>query len=218
MKKKTLAALVNADDPAITLIRQWVESAENPCEILPPSSAREEVLLDVQVTTHSTLGALAYETGGILVDHGWLRFLGSGHPRLERTLSAWNRGRSDGLYLVADDAVGGFFALNGGAFGSDTQHVYYWPPDSLEWEPLGMGLTDFFRWSLTSRLAAFYQDLRWPTWKGDLVRLSADQCFSFYPFLWTRQGSIGGSDRRPIPAVEAFDLKVDIVRQLRRTS
>ncbi len=30
---------MNIEDPAITLIRQWIESAENPCEILPPSSA-----------------------------------------------------------------------------------------------------------------------------------------------------------------------------------
>jgi hypothetical protein len=80
-----------------------------------------------------------------------------------------------------------------------------------------MGLTDFFRWSLTSRLAAFYQDLRWPTWQNDLARLSPDRCFNFYPFLWTRQGSLEGSDRRPIPAAEAFDLKVDIVRQLQQT-
>ncbi len=126
---------------------------------------REEVLLEVQVTTHSTLGCARLRDGRHSGDHGWLRFLGSGHPNLERTLSGWNRGRSDGLYLVADDAVGGFFALNGGAFGNDTHNVYYWPPDGLEWEPLGMGLTDFFRWSLTSRLADFYQDLR-----GELER------------------------------------------------
>ena len=214
MKTKTLDELVNIDDPAITLIRQWAEAAENHIEILPPADIREEVLLEVQVTTHSTLGAMAYDTGGILVDHGWLRFLGSGHSKFKRTLPSWNRGRSDGMYLVADDAVGGFFAINGGAFGGDTGNVYHWSSDALEWEPLGMGLTDFFRWSLTSRLAEFYQDLRWPRWKNDLKSLSPDQCFNFYPFLWTKEGSIDGSDRRPIPAAEAFDLKMDIVRQL----
>src|SRR5580700_7563210 len=145
---KTLNELVNPDDPGIALIREWISSADNPTEILTPSESRNEVLLEVQVTTRSTLGALAYDTGGVVVDHGWLRFLGSGHTKLNRTLSAWNRGRGDGFYLVADDAVGGFFAINGGAFGDDIQNMYYWPPDRLEWEPLGVGLTDFFRWSL----------------------------------------------------------------------
>ncbi len=217
MTPRTFAELLKNDEPAITLIRQWIESSENDCEILTPSDSRDDVLLEVQVTTRSTMGGIAYETGGILLDHGWLRFLGSGHPKLKRTLPAWNRGRSEGLYLVADDAVGGFFAINGGALGEDTQNLYYWPPDRLEWEPMRMGFTDFFRWSLTSRVAEFYRDVRWATWKEDSSILSGDQCFGFYPFLWTTEGAIARSDRRPIPSAEAFDLKLDIVRQLKQS-
>jgi hypothetical protein len=214
MSPKTLDELLDRNDPAITLIRQRVESAENQCDILPSSAANEKVLLEVQMTTRSTLGAIAYETGGVLVDSGWLRFLGSGHPRLARTLSDWNRDRGKGLYLVADDAVGGFFAINGGALGGDLGNVYYWPPDSLGWQSLGLSFSTFFVWSLTSRLADFYRDLRWPGWKEDLAALSGDQCFSFYPFLWAQDGSIETSARRSVPVAEAFDLKMDIVRQL----
>jgi hypothetical protein len=46
------------------------------------------------------------------------------------------------------------------------------------------------------------------------ARLSFDQCFNFDPPLRTREGSLAGSDKRPIPAAEAFDLKVEIVRQI----
>ena len=94
MVNSALEELVNRDEPAITLIRDWIGAAENQCDVLPPSNANEDVLLEIQVTTRSPLGALAYETGGVLVDHGWLRFLGSGHPKLRRTLSEWNRGPS----------------------------------------------------------------------------------------------------------------------------
>lgn len=210
---KTLAELTHTDEPAIDLIREWIGDAENQCLILPPSPERESVLLEVQVTTHSTMGAVAYETGGILIDHGWLRFLGSGHPKLTRTLSSWNRDRSNGFYLIADDAVGGFFAVNGGAFGDDRGHVYYWSPDSLEWEGLKLGYTDFFHWTLTNKLADFYADLRWPTWKEQAAELFGDRCINFYPFLWTSEGSVEESDRRAIPVMEAFDLKVDLLRQ-----
>jgi len=159
------------------------------------------------------MGALAYETGGILIDSGWLRFLGSGHPKLPRDLADWNKGRSHGFYLVADDAVGGFFAVNDGAFG-EQRNVYYWAPDSLEWESLGFGFTEFFQWSLTSLLADFYQNLRWPTWLKDVAELPGDRCFNFSPFLWTEEGSVTGSHRRQVPVGEALDLKVDIMRQL----
>lgn len=211
---KSLAELTNTDEPAIALIQQWVEAAENDCLVLPPSTERQSVLLDLQLTTRSTLGAIAYETGGILVDHGWLRFLGSGHPRLTRTLPGWNRGRSHGFYLVADDAAGGFFALNGGAFGDDQGNLYYWPPDGLEWEPLELGYSDLFCWSLSGKLAEFYADLRWRTWRDDVIPLSGDRCFSFYPFLWTSEGSIATSDRRDVPVAEGFDLKWEILKQI----
>src|SRR5262245_35818234 len=206
--------LIDKQDPAIEWLRKRAREAEVPCEILPPSAERESVLLDVQVTTHSTLGALAYDTGGLFIDDGWLRLLGSGHHRLTRTLAGWNAGRAEGFYLVGDDAAGGFFALNGGALGPETGSVYYWAPDDLEWEGLGLGFTDFVGTFLTNTIATFYEQLRWPTWHDDVRNLQGDRCFFFYPFLWTRQGSLEGSHRSTVPVSEAFDMKVDILRQL----
>ena len=211
---KTLDELINQDDPGISLIREWIEECDNDVALLPPSEKRDEVLLELQVTTRSSMGAVAYETGGILIEHGWLRFLGSGHPKLTRTLSGWNQGRSNGLFLIADDAVGGFFAINGGALGDRFQDTYYLAPDGLEWEALEIGYTDFFQWSLTSKLSDFYEDLRWPSWKDDVAALQSDQCFGFFPFLWTEQGSVQASNRRPLPASEAFELHMDVMRQL----
>lgn len=213
---RPLSELVNTDDPGINLIHEWIRGAVNECELLPPSDQREQVLLQTQVTTRSPMGAIAYETGGILVDGGWLRFPGSGHPRLTRTLPGWNEGRSKGFYLVADDAVGGFFAVNGGTFGADVKNMYYWAPDSLNWEPLNIGFSDFFVWSLSERLARFYQTLRWPTWRVDTGQLSGDRCFDFLPELWTREGSITTSHREDVPVQEAFDLKVHLVQQLNK--
>jgi hypothetical protein len=38
------------------------------------------------------MGAIVYHTGGLLIDHGWLRILGGGgHPRTQRSLMSWNR-------------------------------------------------------------------------------------------------------------------------------
>ena len=152
---RTLAELLDHRDPAIPLIQKWAAEAVRAVEILAPSEAREEALLQTQVTTHSTMGAVVYETGGIFIDHGWLRVLGSGHERLKRTLPSWNKDRANGLYLVADDAVGGFFAMNGGALGEDLKNVYYFAPDSLDWEPLNLGYSDFLHWTCAGKLDVF---------------------------------------------------------------
>ena len=211
---RKIEELIDAEAPAIELLRQLVREAEVPCEILPPSEERKNVLLGVQVTTRSMLGALAYETGGLIIDDGWLRLLGSGHARLTRTLLEWNATRSDGFYLVGDDAVGGFFALNGGALGPELQSVFYWAPDSLDWECLELGLTDFINVFLTKQITEFYESLRWPTWREDTRGLSGDECFAFYPFLWAEEGSVEGSRRTAVPVSEAFEMKLDILRQL----
>ncbi len=213
---RTLDELINRDDSAISLVREWVLESEGRAEILPPSAHSGEALYQTQVTTRSPMGAIVYESGGILVDNGWLRILGSGHERLPRSLPEWNLGRSQGFWLIADDAVGGFFALNGGAFGADFSAVYYWAPDHLDWEPLELGYTDFFRWCMTPRVAEFYNDLRWPSWREDSQVLSPDQCFVFFPFLWTEEGSVETSHRGKAPVEEVFASKMDLTRQFQQ--
>lgn len=128
---RMLSELISEDD-AWAQVEAWLLAATNLVEVLPAEeAARAAALVEVQVTTHSTMGAVVYHSGGLLVDGGWLRILGSGHPRLPRSLSGWNRriaGESktapEGFYLVADDVVGGFFALDGGALGPGRGDVY----------------------------------------------------------------------------------------------
>src|SRR5262245_58532849 len=108
---RSLDQLLEKDDPAWPLAEQWIQTAMNQVEVLPASDpSRSEALVATQVTTRSPLGAIIYETGGLLVDHGWIRILGSGHPRLPRSLPHWNLGRSvekiggsPTFVLVADD-------------------------------------------------------------------------------------------------------------------
>ena len=215
MSERKLKELIDTNDPGSELLMQLVSEAEVPCELLPPGPERDNALLYLQVTTRSMLGAFAYDTGGLLIDDGWLRLLGSGHPKLTRSLHEWNSPRTDGaFYLVGDDAAGGFYAINGGAFGDDLGSVYYWAPDSLEWESLEMGHTDFVATFLTNQIEAFYETLRWPNWRDEIKTLSTDRCFAFYPFLWTEEGSVESSSRSTVPVSEAWDAKVDIVSQL----
>jgi hypothetical protein len=74
---RDLDQLIDSSEPAIQLIQAWIAAAAHECEILPPSDRRGEILEALQVTRRSPLGALAYDTGGLLVQHGWLRVLGS---------------------------------------------------------------------------------------------------------------------------------------------
>lgn len=203
---RALEELLDHRESALPLIEAWASAADLPIELLPPSVDRDAVLQELQVTTRSTLGAIAHGTGGILIDGGWLRMLGSGHPKLTRNLPLWNQGRSDGFLLVADDAVGGFFAINGGALGDDPGTIYYLAPDTLAWESLEVRHSAFTQWAFTSRLHDFYSGMRWDGWESEVAALHGDTCFNFYPFLYTEQGSTRTSSRKPVPVAEQYAL------------
>jgi hypothetical protein len=211
---RPIAELIDNANPALPLVRQWLAEARRPYELLSPSDARGDVLVELQVTTRSPTGAIAYETGGVLIDHGWLRILGAGNPKLSRNLAEWNRGRS-GHLLVADDVAGGFFAINGGSLGDDAGAMYYWAPDTLRWEALNMGYAAFIRWAVSDKLSAFYQNLRWNNWESDVGAAGGDQCFTFYPFLWAKEGSVESSSRKLVSVFEQYALNVELESKLK---
>lgn len=217
---RPLSELINTDEPAWPEVQQWIAGATNAVEVLPVNeSNRDAALLAIQVTTRSPMGAIVYETGGLLIDHGWLRILGSGHSRLPRSLASWNDGRtmfgdgqSPGYLLVADDVLGGFFAINGGSLGPEMGSVFYFAPDTVEWECLDFSYSQFIFWCLQGDLADFYESLRWPGWEQEISTLGGDQAISVFPFLFTKgepiREPIAERHRGVVPISEMFGLFV----------
>lgn len=219
--QRTLSELCATDEPAWPLVQEWVAKAPS-VQVLPADPAQAgQVLVRAQVSLRSPLGAVVFHTGGILIGDGWLRILGSGHPRLPRSLSSWNDGRAPtrpdgvlGLVFVADDVLGGLFAINGGAISGNLGEVFYLAPDTLQWESLGLGYTDFVAWALTPNLDLFYRDQRWAGWRDEILAMNGDQGLVVYPFLWAEGPPIGERSRKVVPMSELFDVTMDMARQL----
>jgi len=206
-------------------VKDLLKTAKNKIEVLPADPIRaKEALYQAQVTTRSTMGAIIYFTGGVLIDNGWVRILGSGNERLNRSLPEWNKGKSFTTYgeqpkflLIADDAVGGFFAINGGGLGEDVGNVYYLSPDTLKWESLERGYTDFLDFCLTGDLSKFYTGLRWDNWLSDVKNMSGTSGFHILPPLWTKEGKdINKDSRKSVPIQELYDLTIDTIAQLKK--
>ena len=210
---RTLAELTTTDEPAWPWIEQLVAVAPD-ARLLPRDPARADAdLLGLQITVRSPLGALVHGSGGLLVDHGWLRILGSGSEQLPRSVRSWNADGS-GLLLVADDVVGGFFAINGGALDGEPGEVFYLAPDTLEWESLDRGFSDFLEFALSPAIEQFYESFRWPGWQDEVAALGGDEAFMVYPFLWAEGPSIAERVRKPGPIAEVYALALDMRRQL----
>ena len=156
--------------------REWAATSQRRVEVLPPLRGAA-TMAALEVDAASTLGAIALETGGILVDDAWLRLLGGGSDRLP-SLAEWAGLVGDpfvepvdrGL-CVAADAVGGFFVLL-----AQTNRVHSFLPDTLEWQDTRLGYSQFVHWTMHGDLDAFYGDLR----RRDRVDLAADEALSIH--------------------------------------
>lgn len=210
---RSVDQLINRTDPGWTVVEQWIDSATNKVEVLPVDTSKaKDALYKTQVTTRSIMGAIVFSTGGILIDNGWIRILGSGSAKMKRILPDWNKGKAfkefgdrPAFFLVADDAAGGYFAINYGSFGSDLDNIYYLSPDNLQWEALNMTYEDFIWFCFTGDLNKFYSGIRWTTWQKDVQNLKADEVFHILPPLWSKEGKdIEKSFRKPLAAEEQF--------------
>jgi hypothetical protein len=223
-KMRLVDELINRTDPGWPTVKKWTDSAKNKVEVLPVDTLKaKDALYKTQVTTRSIMGAIVYSTGGILIDNGWIRILGSGCAKMQRTLPDWNKGKAfkefgerPEFFLVADDAAGGFFAINYGSFGKDVESIYYLSPDDLKWEPLDMNYESFIWFCFTGDLEKFYSGIRWKSWQKDMLSLKADEVFHIVPPLWSKEGKdIEKSIKGPVSAEELFSYTAALRKQMK---
>lgn len=217
---RPLDELISKTDPGWKIVMQMIDSAKNKIEILPVDSVRaQNALYELQVSSRSSLGAVVLNSGGILVDHGWIRILGSGSKRLDREVMKWNRqlyqSQNPGFLVIADDALGGFYLLNGGGLGDDIGNIYYFSPDNLEFVPMEYGYTTFLSFCFNGNLASYYKGYRWKNWMNDVSKLPGDKVFTFTPFLFSKEArDIDKAERGAIPINEQFFFNLDMRKQL----
>lgn len=187
--RRELSELIVADSMVWDNIQEWARLGVN--TILPITrDYGQSQLLDLQMTTLSSFGALTLHCGGILADHGWLKLFGGGTddmPSLGSFISGIEEGRGAGLCGI--DVLGGVFAVNWGAFPGEHHRLWYWAPDLLDWQRCDDWKHIDLLWAaLTGAMNQFYDNLRWPGWQDDVARLAVDEGIALTPEPFTAQG------------------------------
>jgi hypothetical protein len=148
----------------------------------------------------------------LLVDHGWLRVLGSGNGRLKDVVAEADP--AAGVLIVGHDVLGGQFAWLQSAPGSPPT-VHYFGPDDLGWQDLEQGYADWLHAVLAGSLTGFYETLRWPGWEVEVSQLLLDQGIHTWPPLWTVEGqNLAVVSRKAIPMAELVSYHHEAARQV----
>jgi hypothetical protein len=213
-------ALRDVSDPAWPQIVAVIEKAPTQVRVLHADVSRRDIALEVlQVTTGSFLGALVGECGALMFDYGWLRILGAGAEGLPGVHQANDLAAGPPSVLeVAWDALGGRFAINGGGLDAPPGEVCYWGPDTLDWQSIGGGHSEFISWALSDAIRDFYGSLRWPGWEGEIETLAPDQGLSLVPPPFTVEGRDPAQvSRSAVPMTELHAVYADLAEQLTET-
>jgi hypothetical protein len=189
------------DESSWPEIQEAVAAAPYPVTLLPADPGRAAATREaLGMSTRSWLGAVVAHTGGLLIDHGWLRVLGAGHgalPDVVTELDPENR-----IVTVGHDVLGGEFVwIQAEPDAPPTVHHY--APDTLAWEDLGLGYAEWLHAMLRGSMTDFYDGLRWPGWETEVSALGLDQGLSLWPPPWTVEGKdLASVSRRAIPIAE----------------
>ena len=183
---RPITDLRDVDDPDWPDLQVMIAEAGDRVVVRPVDRAGgEDCLHRLQVTARSRLGALALDTGGLLVDHGWLRIYGGGSenfPDLASINGLRAEPRESPPYmLIGSDVLGGQYAIDGGGLGVAPGEVCYFGPDTMSWDSIGVGHGDWVRWAIIGRVDEFYEALRWPGWQEEVEGLRPDQGISCFP-------------------------------------
>ena len=114
--------------------------------------------------------------GGIIVDN-WIRLYGCGELNVIEKNEKYNSLKNVDI-LIGEDVLGGLFGLKDG-------YVYYFAPDTNEWENMEVYYTQFIDWLINkpNDVNKFYELYRWNNWKEDCRNLKITEGYHFYPLL-----------------------------------
>ncbi|MET7969109.1 DUF2625 family protein [Micromonospora sp. NPDC005305] len=194
-------------------ISSLVAAAPYPVTVLPADARQAAACLAaLDITTRSWLGAVVANSGGLVIDHGWLRVLGSGHDGLPDVAAEMVPGA--GRLVVAFDVMGGQFAWSQAEPGVQPT-VHYFGPEDLAWQDLELGYGDWLEAMLAGAMTQFYEGLRWPGWEAEAASVALDQGISAWPPPWTREGKdLSAVSRKPVRLAELVSVHQDAARQL----
>ena len=167
---------------------------------------------ELRVQLDKVLTSIMVNTAGVAIDN-WIRILGHSDENHFGVVSVNEFCKENsffrGLLIVAYDAVGGVFAINLERFEEGRGNVWYFAPDTLEWEDFEMNYSEFIAWTVQGDTDEFYADMRWKGWEKDCSILEFGKAYLIYPFLWAEECNVEQAVKKVVPLEELVNLNVE---------
>jgi hypothetical protein len=170
---------------------------------------------NISCQSHTTLGQVLEHSSGIIVNQ-YLRILGRSNEYLQTDIEHFNSKFKNVLpsdkWIVATDAWGGLFAI-GNTDVLEEKELFYFAPDSLEWERFDLGYEDFIVWSASDSIKEFYEEFMWQGFEEFISELAPDQGVHIYPYLWAKECILQTANKAIVPLEELVNINMEFSEQ-----
>ncbi|MDD6446985.1 MAG: DUF2625 family protein [Ruminococcus sp.] len=200
-------------------IKTMFENSDRDIAVLGTYDSNEEKTVELLgISPESVLANIILNTSGVVVDN-WVRIFGHTSSKTKGITgvnAVDNSGipqRIPGMLIVGSDIVGGIFAINLGKFSDNVGTVWYFAPDSLDWECLEFRYAEFIAWTAQDNMDRFYMSMRWQGWRNIAKEVSFNDGILIYPFLWSRESDIENDKKSVVPFEEIFKINMDFKKK-----
>ncbi len=195
-------------------IKEMLDESNHKIVIYESKEIRNDLIEKMRISNVSALGCIISHTSAIVIDD-WVRVLGSGFNDI-KDIIAFNNDIPDffnNMFIVSTDIVGGMYALNIGKYSTGLGKIWYFAPDTLEWENLEMEYSEFISWLAKGNLNEFYETMRWKNWKTLGERTDLNSGILIYPFLWSNEIKIEEATKKIVPFKELININLDYIKK-----
>lgn len=145
-----------------------------------------DVLEQIGIPETSTLGQVILHVRKLVVNK-YLRILGEDIWKINNKVKSIYPGDKT---IIATDIWGGLFAISNGDFPGNKSVIWYYAPDTLQWESIDIDYPHFITWVLSKKFNQFHSSFMWSNIDDILNSVSDQQGIFIYPFLWANECNI----------------------------
>lgn len=184
-------------------IKKFFQESENNVYLRELNYNEKATYKNIGVVEESVLGQ-TLKNISIITINNYLRILGGDCiAPFNKIIKEFYSGNK---LVVANDIWGGLYAIGNGDFAGDIRNIWYFAPDSLEWEDLEINYPQFMVWACSKNIKKFYEKFVWNDIDLVIHKLKENQAILVYPFLWSLECNIETADKTIVPIEELVAL------------
>lgn len=188
----------------INRIKMMFDKSPNKVVYVENEKNSDDLLKSLNIDEKSVIGQVMFSFSKLCVN-GYLRIL-SGDKRIELNIVEFNKvvksNFIEGKQIFAYDVWGGLFAVSTNNQVNDESNIFYFAPDTLEWEDLDMNYLQFLMWVCTEEFNEFHESFMWSEIYNDFSTLGENDAILIYPFLWANECDLETASKKHISIIE----------------